>query len=573
MRQNRKKTKNVKHILISLGILVLALSASAAEQPNIIVILSDDMGVSDIGCYGGEINTPTLDGLAANGLRFSQFYNTGRCCPTRASLLTGLYPHQAGVGHMMNDRGVDGYRGDLSKQVMTIAEVLKTAGYGTYMAGKWHVTKQTSPRNDEDRHNWPLQRGFDRFYGTIHGAGSLWDPNTLTRGNTYITPVNDPKYHPDGDWFYTDAISDNAVTFIKEHKGDAPFFVYVAYTAAHWPMHAHEKDIAKYRGKYDAGYAPIRKARYARMKEIGLIDDTVKLSPQAEQWPNNKDTSWDSRNMEVYAAMVDCMDQGIGKIVHELKRQKKLKNTLIFFMQDNGGCAESLIRHGKGSPRADKPPLPPMGKDELQKSMIPRQSRDGYPVRRSRGVMAGPADTYITYGRGWANVSNTPFREYKHFVHEGGIATPLIVHWPAKINAKGEWCSAPSHLIDIMATCVDVSGANYPRQFKENSITPLEGVSLQPTFISKTLTRQNPLFWEHEKNCALRDGKWKLVGKHVLQADGPVLKKWELYNMETDRSELTNLAAENPERVKTMHNTFTAWCQHAQVLPLSKQKE
>jgi arylsulfatase A-like enzyme len=540
-----------------------------ADPPNIILIMSDDMGISDIGCYGSEIDTPVLDGLAMNGVRFTQFYNTARCCPTRAALMTGLYPHQAGVGHMMNDRGFDGYRGNISTNCMTIAEVLKTAGYSTYMTGKWHITRHLDPN---ENFNWPRQRGFDRFYGTIHGAGSLWDPNTLTRDNKYITPGNDTEYQPEGEWFYTDAISDNAVKYIQEHKGDNPFFMYVAYTAAHWPMHAHEKDIAKYKGKYDEGFKPIRSARYKKMKEIGLIKEEWGLSEQANDWDKVSDKAWEARNMEVYAAMIDNMDQGIGKIVNELKAQKKLDNTLILFFQDNGGCAEGMGRGKNGKPRADKPSLPAMGKDELQTAMIPKQSRDGYPMRQGVGVMAGGPDTYIGYGQGWANVSDTPFKLYKHYVHEGGISTPLIAHWPAKIKAKGDWRTTPSHLIDIMATCVDVSGAKYPKSYKGKDIKPLEGISMVPIFAGESVER-GPIFWEHERNCAVRDGKWKIVGRGVLTPNGVPIEKWELYDMEKDRSELNNLASAHPEIVKKLHEMFDAYAKRANVLPYFKPKQ
>ena len=569
-----------RNLLKTLELGVLALSTvlhpafgKPAPPPNIILIMSDDMGISDIGCYGSEIDTPVLDGLAGNGVRFTQFYNTARCCPTRACLMTGLYPHQAGVGHMMNDRGVDGYRGDLNKNCMTIAEVMKTAGYSAYMAGKWHVTKVTNPGSEAEKHNWPCQRGFDRFYGTIHGAGSLWDPNTLTRDNRYITPVNDTEYQPDDEWFYTTAISDNAAKFIREHKGDNPFFIYVAYTAAHWPMHAPEKDIAKYKGKYDGGYGPIREARYAGMKKLGIIGEAARLSPQAGAWDSVKNKAWEARNMEVYAAMIDNMDQGIGTIVDELKKQGKQDNTLILFFQDNGGCAEGMGRRGAGKPRADKPTLPPMGKDELQKGMIPKQTRDGYPMRMGEGVMAGPADTYIGYGKGWANVSDTPFREYKHWVHEGGISTPLVAHWPAGIKAKGELRHTPSHLIDIMATCVDLSDATYPKTYKGHDIKPMEGVSLVPVLVHGNPIKREAIFWEHERNCAVRVGKWKLVGKGVLGPEGPNVGKWELYDIEKDRSELNNLAAQQPERVARMSDLFLAYCKRANVIPFQGEKK
>jgi arylsulfatase A-like enzyme len=538
-------------------------ASAAAEKPNLIVILSDDMGYSDIGCYGGEIRTPNLDALAAGGLRFTQFYNTARCCPTRASLLTGLYPHQAGVGHMMNDRGEAGYRGTLHWNCATIAEVLKPAGYSAYAVGKWHVT----PPGNKD--HWPLQRGFDRFYGTLHGAGSFWDPNTLARDNAFISPYSDPEYKPET-FFYTDAISDHAVRFIQEHatrNPGRPFFLYVAYTAAHWPMHAPEKDIAKYKGLFDAGYGPVRQARYERMKKQGVIEDRWKLSPQAEDWDRVDDKAWEARCMEVYAAMVDNMDQGIGRITDQLKKGGQLGNTLVFFLQDNGGCAEGNGRQGAGKPRPEKPPLPPMAPDALQPDMVPKQTRDGYPVRQGREVMPGPADTYIAYGRGWANVSNTPFREYKHWVHEGGIATPLIAHWPARIRARGELRHTPAHLIDIMATCADAGGATYPVERRGKKIVPMEGMSLLPVFDGKPIG-ERALFWEHERNGAVRLGNWKLVGKTVLGPDGPKEDRWELYDIEADRSELNDLAAQQPTRVREMSALFLKYARRCNVLPL-----
>ena len=556
-----------RSFLKSIGLGAAALAAPGAllgektprgkpgSRPNIILIMSDDMGYSDIGCYGSEIQTPVLNSLAADGLRFTHFYNTARCCPTRACLMTGLYPHQAGVGHMMGDRGLDGYRGDLNKRCVTIAEALKTAGYSAYMAGKWHVTKHTKP--DGPKHNWPLQRGYDRFYGTIHGAGSFFDPNTLVRDNTMISPYADPEYKPKT-FYYTDAISDHAARYINEHKGDNPFFIYVAYTAAHWPMHALPRDIAKYKGKYDGGYEPIRKARYERMKKLGVIEKHWKLSPQAGNWDNVKNKEWEAVCMEVYAAMVDNMDAGIGRIVEALKKTGRLDNTLIFFLEDNGGCAEGLGRGGNQK-RADKPPLKPMDPKALQRGMTPRQTRDGWPVLRGTGVLPGPADTYIAYGQGWANVSNTPFRLYKHWVHEGGIATPLIVHWPKGIKARNELRHQPSHLIDIMATCVDAAGATYPGEYKGEKIQPMEGRSLVPAFADKPIERE-ALYWEHEGNRAVRVGKWKLVAKG---RNG----KWELYDMEADRSELDNLSEKQPDRVKQMSDLWTRYAERTNVLP------
>jgi arylsulfatase len=547
--------------ILSSAFMWLCVSVLAGDRPNILLIMSDDMGFSDLGCYGSEIQTPSLDALAKNGIRFTQFYNTARCCPTRASLLTGLYPHQAGVGHMTNDRGHDGYRGQLNRQCATMAEVLGAGGYRSYMCGKWHVCRDIRPNGDNSA--WPVQRGFEKFYGTITGGGSFYDPTSLCRHNKFITPENDPDYKPEK-FYYTDAISDNAVRFLQQHGQDSPdkpFFLHVAYTAAHWPMHALEKDIAKYRGKYDGGFEPIRRARFERMKQLGLIDAKAELSPAAEDWNKTEHKEWNARCMEVYAAMIDCMDQGIGRIVAQLKKDGRFDNTLIFFLQDNGGCAEQM---GRTANRSESPtPLKAFGPDDLQpKVWPPMQTRDGRWMRTGPGVMPGPEDTYVAYGRGWANVSNTPFREYKHWVHEGGISTPLIVHWPAGLASKrrGKLERQPGHLIDIMATCVDVSGAKYPQKLHAERIKPLEGVSLQPTFEGNSLKRQQPIFWEHEANRAIRDGKWKLVAKE----DQP----WELYDIEKDRSELHDLAAKNPRKVKELAAKWDTWAAGSDVLPL-----
>jgi len=545
-------------LLFIAGLCLAVTGARAAERSNIIVILGDDMGFSDLGCYGGEIATPNLDRLASRGVRFTQFYNTARCCPTRASLLTGVYPHQAGIGHMMDDRGVDAYRGELGARCMTIAEALKPAGYRSYVAGKWHVTKKTRPVDASEQGNWPLQRGFDRFYGTIHGAGSFFDPNSLARDNAFISPFADPEYRP-AQYYYTDAISDHAARFVAEHHRDhaaQPFFMYVAYTSAHWPMHAKEQDIAKYKGRYDAGYEAIRAARLAREKELGLIDPRWSITPVAADWSKVSNREWEARCMEVYAAMVDCMDQGIGRLVAALEKSGQLDNTLIFFLQDNGGCAEGMGRDGPFTPRADQPTLPIMAASALQLDMIPKQTRDGYPARRGEGVMPGGADTFIGYGLGWANVSNTPFREYKHWVHEGGISTPLIAHWPAGIPAAraGKLEPQPGHLIDLMATVLDVSGVPALPDRK-----PPEGVSLCVALAGEALNRPQPIFFEHEGNRAVRDGRWKLVAKHG--------QPWELYDMAADRTEMNNLADAQPERVQAMAAQYDAWAARVGVLP------
>lgn len=551
---------------MSLTMSTAALSAASTDvgpasrnRPNIVLVMSDDMGYSDIGCYGGEIQTPTLDRLAAGGLRFSQFYNMARCCPTRASLLTGLHPHQAGMGHMTGapKNRPEPWQGYLSTHAVTIGEVLRAAGYATYMCGKWHVGRMAD-RGQPD--TWPLQRGFDRFYGTITGAGSFYDPVTLTRDNTMITPENDPEYHP-GSFYYTDAISDNAVRYIADHVGQhgrQPFFLYVAYTAAHWPMHAPAESIAKYAGRYDRGYEPVRQARLERLRTLGLIQPDWALAPQFGDWSGVENKAWEARCMEVYAAMIDRMDDGLGRITAELEKHALTENTLILFLQDNGGCAEPMGR-------ADLPEwhlknLRPMSRDDLQTRIWPpMQTRDGRPVLGGPDVLPGGPDTYIAYGEAWANVSNTPFREYKHWVHEGGIATPLIAHWPGGIRRRGEIEHQPGQVIDIMATCAELAGADYPHMHAGNRITPLEGTSLVPAFSGRPVERE-ALYWEHEGNRAVRVGRWKLVAKGPAGA-------WELYDMQRDRTELHDLAALQPDRVAEMSARWEAWARRTGALP------
>lgn len=535
---------------ISLPNTALANHQNKPDRPNIIIIMSDDMGFSDVGYYGGEIETPNLDRLAKNGVNFTQFYNTARCCPTRASLLTGLYPHQTGIGHMTSDRGSDGYRGDLNNHCVTIAEVLREAGYSTYMSGKWHVTKHMGQWSGDDqtsKHNWPLQRGFDRFYGTILGAGCFYNPITLTKGNTPIQPQTK-------EFYYTDRISDYAVRFINEHSrnpNDQPFFGYVSYTAPHWPLHALERDIQRYEGRYDAGWDHIREERFTKMREIGLIDDQWELTerdPRVPSWDEAENKKWEARRMEVYAAQIDRMDQGIGRIIQALEQNNQLDNTMILFLHDNGGCAEVLTEGWR-------PAL-----------FIPDTTRQGQPVALGNNpdIMPGSAETYQSYGIPWANVSNTPFRLYKHWVHEGGISTPLIVHWPAGFQAKDLWIDEPSHLIDIMATCVDASGTQYPRQFKGENIHPMEGKSLLPVFNGEKLNREDAIYFEHEGNRAIREGKWKLVQRHQ--------EEWELFDMDVDRSETNDLSDNYPDKVKVLKEKYQRWANRIGVLPWPPEK-
>ncbi len=467
---------------------------------------------------------------------------------------------------MMVDRGQPGYRSNLNRECVTLAEVLKTAGYRTYMCGKWHVTRFDGPHDDNS--NWPIQRGFEKFYGTIKGYGNFFDPSSLCRQNTYITPENDPEYKP-AHYYYTEALTDNAVKFLQAHQRESagkPFFMYLAYTAAHWPMQALERDIAKYKGKFDQGYDELRKARFARLKQLGLIDPSWDCAPTAGDWSTVKRKQWEIRCMEVFAAMIDNMDQGIGRVRAELARSGALTNTLIVYLNDNGACAETMGRRPLPEPAAAD--LKPMAPDALQERIrLPMQTRDGRPVKSGTGVMPGPADSYIAYGLDWANVSNTPFREYKHWVHEGGISTPLIVHWPAGIPAKARGTinlQDAGHVIDFMPTFVELAGAEYPRQFRGNVIKPMEGVSLLPAFTGKPFKRSEPLFWEHESNRAVRSGDWKIVAKEN--------EPWELYNLRQDRTEMHNLADQNSALVKELAGKWDAWAARANVLPLGAWK-
>ena len=511
--------------------------AEIRSLPNIVIILADDMGFSDLGCYGSEILTPNLDRLAKGGLRFTQFYNCARCCPTRAALLTGLYPHQAGVGHMMNDMGRPGYRGNLNKECATIPEVLHTAGYQTMMCGKWHLTRFVGPEGP--KHNWPLHRGFDKFYGTLHGAGSYFDPPTLLRDDR-------PMLLPErGEFYYTDAISDAAVQYVEQGaRSGKPFFLYVAYTAPHWPLHAPSSLASRYRTKYALGWDEIRKERYQRQVALGIIKRQWPLTPRDERvraWEQNPYKPWQQRRMEIYAAQVDALDQGVGRVLDKIRQVGAERNTLVMFLSDNGGCAEEVGSNWKGI-------------------HIPTKSRSGRPVQvgNNPDTMPGGDDTFQSYGMAWANVSNTPFRLYKHWVHEGGIATPLIVSWPAVIQEGGRMIHEPGHVIDIMATCLAATRVPYPEQLSGRDITPTPGKSLIPLLQGET-RQYGPIFWEHEGNRAMRDGKWKLVSKYP--------GKWELFDLDADRTEMNNLAPRYPAIVKTMARAYDAWASQCNVEP------
>lgn len=510
----------LKRLIPISALLCAGLPWAQAKKPNIILIMADDMGFSDIGAFGSEITTPNLDKLAVKGIRYTQFYNTSRCCPTRASLLTGLYSHEAGVGHMTDDESATkgpGYLGHLNNNCVTLAEVLRTAGYATYMVGKWHVS-----HGPGDMPDWPVQRGFDRFFGGLSGPEQFFGSTDLMSGNTSL-PKQTGKYA-------TYAFSDTAVKYIDEHvaSGTAkPFFLYLPHHAPHFPLQAPDSLIARYRGKYMAGWTALRKARYARQLASGLIDPKWPLSPDdGLVWDTlsaSKKDEMDLR-MSIYAAMIEAMDQGIGQVMDALQKHNLTENTLVLFLSDNGGNLEGGL--AGGGPASD------LGKHLT----IPM----------------------LTYGQSWGNASNTPFREYKHFSFEGGISTPLLAVWPKGITVKDRWETQPGHLTDIMPTLVELSGATYPTTFQGNTIKPMEGISLVPTFTGKALNRTKPIFFEHEGNRAIRDGKWKLVALDK--------KPWELYDMEADRSELNNLAAKDPARVAAMTTQWNDWAVRANVV-------
>jgi arylsulfatase len=527
-------------------------AAIQPARPNIILIMVDDVGYSDLGCFGSEIDTPNLDRLAQGGLKLTQFYTTPRCCPTRASVLTGLYSHQAGIGLMMEDRKLPGYRGELARDTVTIAEELKGAGYATAAIGKWHVAhicfegdgkrqlnfeSQTPFWDNKD--NWPLQCGFDSFFGTVHGVSSYYDPFTLVDGNDPIEASQVSK-----DFYYTNVLTDKAVAEIDRlAAGDRPFFMYLAYTAAHWPLQAPGAMIAKYRERYLAGWDKIRADRHQRQLRMGLVGKNWPLpprDPRVPAWEKAPAHKWNANRMATYAAMIDIMDSGVGRVHETLKARGIDKNTLIIFISDNGGCDEGL------DPRWFD---------------VPGRLRDGRAVKAGNNnhtVMAGPEDVWQSYGPPWANVSNTPFRRYKHFTHEGGIATPCIIHWPAGIRNPGASSTQVGHIIDLLPTFADVAGATHPATRAGQPMQPLEGRSLLPVIAGGTRPPV-PLFWEHEGSCAVRVGDWKLV----LRAGQP----WELYNMVTDRTEQNDLAAVHPEKVAGLGKLYAEWAERCHVLP------
>lgn len=549
------------------AILLFAISTAAyaqqAPRPNVVLILADDLGFSDLGCYGGEIHTPHLNALAARGLRYTQFYNCTRCCPSRACLLTGLYPHQAGVGDMTGDQTQPGYRGFLQPNCVTFAQVLKAAGYRTAMVGKWHVGDNISP----------IDRGFDNFYGWTRGYGvNSWYEKAMIR-----LPAGAPQrtYQP-GEFFATDALTDQALDFVADmRQANLPWLLYVAYQAPHFPLHARDQEVIEYQNRYREGWDRIREERLARQKQIKLVPPDTKLTPRSpialpaaaarngSATEDGNNPPWSSLSnerqhdlaarMAVYAAMVTGMDRNIGRIVDDLRSNGDLENTLIIFLSDNGACAE-------WEPFGFD--LQPLDANQIQPGVGINLGTQAAPsiLRDPKNVSTmWHANGMISYGSAWANASTTPWRMYKHSCHEGGISGPMIVHWPARIKAGNQFRRQVGHLIDVMPTLVEVSGASYPAEIAGQKIDPPEGKSIVATFDDKPIERDF-LAWEHEGNAALRNGDWKIVRRG---AQGP----WELYNVAADRTELDNLAGQNMERVSRMAAAWQTWAERTHVFP------
>lgn len=475
------------------------------EKPNIILIMVDDMGWSDIGCYGGEVQTPHLDQLAKEGMRFTQFYNNAKCTTTRASLITGLYPRRD-----KKDKEL------LRTNMVTIGEVLKEGGYQTVLSGKWHLGR------DETKH--PIHRGFDEYYGLLDGCSNFFDPNQ-----------QDPPYkgsrvrffgHNDqrltdfpNDYYATDAFTDHAIQTISDFaQNDAPFFLHLTYTAPHYPLHAKPEDIQKYIGKFRMGWDSLRQERYKRQIELGLIDPNIyELSgtdSHAYEWSESNHEFEDLR-MAVYAAMIDCVDQNIGKLRNALETLEIVDNTLIMFLSDNGGCAEE-----------------PGGRNPQERN-------------------PGPKEDYVAVGPAWGWAQNAPFRRYKTWMHEGGINTPFIAWWPGQIPAN-TITQEVGHIIDLLPTFLELTGAEYPKTYKGNDILPVEGKSLTPILKGNKREGHEQLCWEYNGSRAIRQGDHKLVWDKLV-------KEWELYDMSKDRTETKNLATTNPGKVKELKDKWLAW--------------
>jgi arylsulfatase A-like enzyme len=517
------------------------------SPPNVVLILADDLGYSDLGCYGGEIRTPSLDRLAMGGVRLTGFHNTARCSPSRASLLTGLHPHQTGIGILTNDDRPRGYPGSLNDRCLTMAEVLGAAGYATCLSGKWHLCGDMRHPNGA----WPTRRGFDRFFGTLTGCGSYYNPGTLTRGER-----NAEAEALDPGFFYTDAISTEAVAFVQEHRArdpDRPFFLYAAYTAPHWPLHAPEEDIRAYDGMFDDGWDALRQHRMERLLQLGIAEAGTKLSdrdPTQPAWDDEPHKRWQARRMQAYAAQVERMDRGIGRIVDALERTGCRDDTLVVFLSDNGASPERL-------------PITPALRFRQRSDIVRNFTRGGdlVDVGNDPEVMPGAEDTYASYGRAWANLSNTPFRYYKKWVHQGGIAAPFIVHWPAGGLLDGRTVPTPFQLTDVLPTVLEATGVPWPGGDRQCEPLPPEGRSMLGA-LRGGVAEPGTLYWEHCGNAAIRRGRWKLVRAHP--------EPWELYDIDADPTELVDLAGDRPRLVAELAAEWERWAGRVGVVPFDE---
>ena len=504
--------------------LLLVTSARAAERPNIVLILADDLGYSDLGCYGSEIATPNIDRLAGDGVRFTQFYNQARCCPSRAALLTGRYPHQVGIGAMIDDYAKwirdaanrVSYTDHLSPDSPTLPELLRGAGYRTLMSGKWHLGHRPT--------EWPVRRGFDRSFVLIGGAMNYW-------GSGAAGPpmaLDDQPWTPPQDGFFsTDAFTDRAIEFLDAKASNQPFFLYLAYNAPHWPLHAPPEDVEPYGDTYNDGWQATRQRRLRRMVQLGIVPEGTAMAPMDRgvqkpwnQLAEDKRREWSLR-MSIYAAQVSRLDRNVGRLLEQLDKLGVRDNTLVLFVSDNGGAAED-------------------------------------PHRGEPGAALGSRDSFWGYARPWSTVSNTPWRRHKVTAYEGGISTPAIARWPAGIpeSAHGRFSREPAHLLDLMPTLLEIAGSAYPA----TETRRLEGRSILPMIRGERGVADRTFCWEHEGNRAIRKGKWKLV----MLADAP---KWELYDIDADRAEGHDLAADHPDVVRDLSAEYDRWAARCGVAP------
>lgn len=602
--------------LISLLVVSLRAEIEPDSKPNIIVILADDLGYSDLGCYGSEIETPRLDDLAENGLRFTQMYNAARCCPSRASLLTGLYQHQAGVGFMVYADWGEGYEGSLNESGVTLGEALKEAGYTTFTSGKWHAAAHRDPPS----HSLPENRGFDRSTVVRTHIDSYWkvlsncdiyqDGKLLIPGDNDNTTLKNP-YQPEKDFYTTEYFTDVALEYIDDalNKGGKPFFLYLTYNAPHFPLEAPDETIAKYEAlledpewleEFGEGWDEMRQKKLARQKVEGVVPagqrlpevhyfNNVRIMPgmqtgtDRQLLPKWKDLSEEVKKealfrRAIYNAQIDNMDENIGRVVDKLKEEGVYENTLILFVSDNGCSGEMGVfgTHFAGG-KYD------YAEGEWRDGEFTRrgtQEEGGWSRKDKLGGVGYMKSNYeqwkkfsgwaTSQGQGWASYSNSPFRKFKKFAHEGGIASPLIVHWPKGFEARGEVSTQPYfHFVDIMPTLLEVAGAEYQENYGGKERLPLEGTSILPYLREPELKMEDrPIFWQHETHAAVRQGPWKLVTDN--DRSEPIL--WELYDLTDDRSETNNVAAEHPEIVAALSAEWERFANRVNAKPFPETR-